>query len=268
MTPRPLGRTGLSVSPVAFGAFKIGRNRGVKYPSPYPLPTDGEADRLLNAALDLGVTLVDTAPAYGLSEARIGRFLAHRRNDYTLCTKVGERWGLDPSGGPVSRYEYSRTAVFASVVRSLRALRTDAVDLLLLHSDGRDKYIQTETDAVETVLDLKRRGLCRYVGLSGKTPAGCAAALSWADAVMVKYHAGDVSHGPVMAEAARRGVGVLVKKALAAGRHGAAGAVRFGLDGPGVSSLVIGTASAGNLAANVRTAAAWRPAAALVRAAA
>ena len=254
MNSRPLGRTGLSVSPVGLGAFKLGRNRGVKYPAPYPLPTDADAVRVLNAALDLGVTLIDAAPAYGLCEARIGRSLARRRGEYTLCTKVGETWGTDPAGAPVSRYDYSRTAVLASVVKSLRALKTDAVDLLLIHSDGRDRFIQEETDAVETVLELKRRGHCRFVGLSGKTPAGCAAALDWADAVMVEYHADDISHLPVMARAARTGVGVLVKKALAAGRHDPAVAVRFALAAPGVSSAVVGTASAANLAANIEAA--------------
>ena len=168
----------------------------------------------------------------------------------------------------MSRYDYSRAAVLKSVVSSLRALRTDAVDLLLIHSDGRDRFIQEETDAVPLLLDLKRRGLCRFVGLSGKTPAGCGTALTWADAVMVEYHADDFSHAAVMAGAARRGVGVLVKKALAAGRHDPAAAVRFGLAGPGVGSLVIGTASAANLAANVRVAAAWRPADVTMRAAA
>ncbi|NNJ27700.1 aldo/keto reductase [Alienimonas chondri] len=268
MNARPLGRTGQSVSPVSFGAFKIGRNRGIKYPTPYPLPTDAEADQLLNAALDAGVTLIDTAPAYGVSEARIGRFVAHRRSEYTLCTKVGERWGLTPSGETASRYDYSRTAIYSSVVKSLRTLKTDAVDLLLIHSDGRDAYIQNETDAVATLLDLKRRGVCRAVGLSGKTPTGCAQALNWADVVMVEYHADDTSHAAVMAEADRRGVGVLVKKALAAGRHDPAEAVRFGLDGPGVSSLVIGTASAANLRANVAAAEQYEPTAAPVRAAA
>ena len=254
MSPRPLGRTGLSVSPIGFGAFKIGRNRGIKYPAAYPLPTDAEADRLLNAALDAGVTLVDTAPAYGQSEERIGRFLSHRREEFTLCTKVGERWGMSPAGEPVSRYAFDRASVYQSVVQSLRTLRTDVLDVLLIHSDGRDRWIQEHSDAVPMLQDLKRRGLCRAIGLSGKTPAGCRAALGWADVVMVEYHADDASHAATMAAAERRGVGVLVKKALAAGRHDPAAAVRFGLGGPGVSSLVIGTASAANLTANVRTA--------------
>ena len=268
MTPRPLGRTGLTVSPVALGAFKLGRNRGAKYPAAYALPTDAEAGRVLNATLDAGVTLIDTAPAYGLAEARVGRFLSRRRGEFTLCTKVGETWGVAPDGVAVSRYDYSRTAILKSVVKSLRALKTDAVDVLLIHSDGRDRWIQDQTDAVAVLLDLKRRGLCRCVGLSGKTPAGCAKALAWADAVMVEYHADDPSHAAVMAEAGRRGVGVLVKKALAAGRHAPAAAIHHAMGGPGVSSVVVGTRSAANLRANVAAAAAWRPAAPAARAAA
>ncbi|MEM9703952.1 MAG: aldo/keto reductase, partial [Planctomycetota bacterium] len=155
MNARPLGRTGFFVSPVSFGAFKIGRNRGIKYPTPYPLPTEAEAERLLNAALDAGVTLIDTAPAYGLSEARVGRYLSHRRGEFVLSTKVGERWGMTPSGGTNSRYDYSRSAVLSSVLQSLKRLKTDAVDLLLIHSDGRDELIQHETDVVPTMQELK-----------------------------------------------------------------------------------------------------------------
>ena len=89
MEHRSLGQTGLALSTVGYGAFKIGRNQKIKYAQPFDLPTDDEADRLLNAVLDLGVTYIDTAPAYGLSERRIGRSLAHRANEFVLSTKVG-----------------------------------------------------------------------------------------------------------------------------------------------------------------------------------
>src|ERR1700753_3497434 len=78
------------VSSLGFGSFKIGRNVGVKYPSAYDLPSDAEVDRLLNGVLDLGCNLIDTAPAYGLSEERIGRSIGHRRDEFILSTKVGE----------------------------------------------------------------------------------------------------------------------------------------------------------------------------------
>src|SRR5690348_3747969 len=90
MVRRTLGKTGLSVSPIAFGAFKIGRNEKIKYAQGYPLPTEEETARLLNGLLDLGINLIDTAPAYGLSEERIGRHISRRRGEFILSTKFGE----------------------------------------------------------------------------------------------------------------------------------------------------------------------------------
>ncbi|TXT24440.1 MAG: aldo/keto reductase, partial [Planctomycetota bacterium] len=92
MQLRPLGKTELLVSPLGFGAFKIGRNEKVKYPQPYDLPDDTAVERLLNGVLDAGINLIDTAPAYGISEERIGKFLSQRRGEFVLSTKVGERF--------------------------------------------------------------------------------------------------------------------------------------------------------------------------------
>jgi len=89
MVPQPLGKTGILVTPIGYGAFKIGRNEGIKYPQGYALPSEAEVGRLLNGVLDLGVNLIDTAPAYGLSEHRIGQAIGHRRREYVLSTKVG-----------------------------------------------------------------------------------------------------------------------------------------------------------------------------------
>ena len=86
MVYRSLGNTGLSVSPIGFGAFKIGRNVRTKYEQNYDLPSDKEVERLLNGLLDLGINYIDTAPAYGTSELRIGKAITHRRDDYVLST--------------------------------------------------------------------------------------------------------------------------------------------------------------------------------------
>ena len=83
MTPRDFGSTGLSVSPLGFGAMQVGD----------PRIDDAEAARMLHGALDLGITLIDTARSYGLSEGRIGRHLSARRDEYVLSTKVG--YGID-----------------------------------------------------------------------------------------------------------------------------------------------------------------------------
>ena len=246
MSSRPLGRTGLSVSPIGFGAFKIGRNRKVKYPTPYDLPDDATAERLLNGVLDLGVTHVDTAPAYGCSEERIGRFLAHRREEFVLSTKVGEAFE-----DGVSTYDFGATATRTSVAASLNRLRTDVLDVVFVHSDGDDLAIQNESDVVGTLLTLKSKGLLRAAGFSGKTPEGTRAALTWADVVMVEYHPDDRSMAHIVAEASRRGIGVVVKKPLAAGRLSPTEALRFALGTEGVTNAVVGSLSLENMRTNL-----------------
>lgn len=249
MDLRTIGNSGLQVFPVGFGAFKIGRNQGIKYPRGYELPSEAEVDRLLNGVLDSGINLIDTAPAYGLSEERIGGSIARRRDEYVLSTKVGETFANGQS-----TYDFSATAIRESVERSLRRLKTDVVDLLFLHSDGDDHRLLFETDAVETILACKSSGLAKAVGLSGKTVAGARSALEWADVLMVEYHLNDLSHAEVIAEAAGTGVGVLVKKGLAAGRIPAAEAIRFLLNNPGVSAAVVGGLNIQHLHENVATA--------------
>ncbi len=246
---RPLGQTGFLVSPIGFGGFKIGRNQKTKYQTAYDLPDDRETARLLNALLDLGINYIDTAPAYGASEERIGRHLAQRRSEFVLATKVGETFA-----DGLSAYDFSRDAVRRSIEESLRRLRTPFVDVLLLHSDGRDLWIQDETDAVVVLREFKERGLVRAIGLSGKTVEGAARAFEWADVLMVEYHLDDRSHDAVIAEAAERGIGIVVKKGLASGRLPAESAIRFVLSHPGVATLVIGGLSLDHFRENLAAA--------------
>ncbi len=235
MKARTLGKTGLSVSELGFGAFKIGRNHGIKYSKPYDLPDDYSVSRLLDGLLDLGITFFDTAPAYGLSEERIGRAIWHRREEFVLSTKVGETFENGRS-----TYDFSREAIVGSVQRSMNRLRTDTLDLVFLHSPGGDLRILNDTDAVQTLVDLRRGGLIRAIGLSGKTVEGARQSLEWADVLMVEYHSEDLSHAEVMGEAAAADVGVIVKKGLASGKLPAATALRFVLGNSHVASVVVG----------------------------
>ncbi|QDT39893.1 aldo/keto reductase [Stratiformator vulcanicus] len=255
MERRPLGRTGTDVSPIGFGAFKIGRNQKIKYPQPYALPDESQVDRLLGGVLDLGINLIDTAPAYGVSEERIGRHLSHRRDEFVLSTKVGENFWTDRTGQSNSNYEFSAKAIIASVERSLKRLRSDRLDLVLLHSDGRDLFILRDTPAVETLVWLRDAGKIGHIGLSGKTAAGHHAALDWADVIMVEYNALDTGQSVVMDEAAKRGVGVLVKKGLAAGHLDPETAIPFALAHDAVASLTLGGLNLDHFAANVSLAA-------------
>ncbi len=240
----------LSLSPIAFGAFKIGRNVNTRHARAYDLPDETAATRLLSRVLDLGINVIDTAPAYGISEERIGRAVAHRRDEYYISTKVGEQFFHDGR----SSFDFTGPAIRQSIHQSLRRLRTDHLDFAFIHSDGNDEAIMNGTDCVATLQSLRDQGLIGRIGLSGKTVDGAMQAMTWADALMVTYNAVDLSHEPVIAEAARRGTGIFVKKGLASGHLPAAKAIEHVLKNPGVTTLVIGTLNEDHIDANVRTA--------------
>jgi aryl-alcohol dehydrogenase-like predicted oxidoreductase len=247
MQSRPLGTTGLHVSPLGFGAFKIGRNENIKYPRGYELPDEASVAALLNGVLDLGITHIDTAPAYGVSEQRIGRHLADRQSDFVISTKVGEIFEAGRS-----RYAFDARSVRRSVERSLRRLRREVLDVVLIHAPADDVAVLTQTDVVETLIALKSAGRIRAIGLSGKTVVAARLALDWADVLMVEYHVRDTSHAEVIAEAADRGLGVIVKKGLASGHLPPTEAIPFVLGAAGVTSLVVGGLSLDHMAENVR----------------
>ena len=254
MDRRPLGNTGAMVSPIGFGGFKIGRNTGTKYAEGYALPSDDEVATLLNGVLDLGINLIDTAPAYGTSEERIGKAIGERRGEYLLSTKVGE---IFEDG--VSRFDFSAAGVKESLARSCERLRTDHLDLVLVHSNGEDLKVLQETAVVEALFEAKEKGITQWIGFSGKTIEGARAALNWADVLMVEYHREDDSHGAVMEEAREQGVGILVKKGLASGRIPGEEGVLFGLKHPAVSSMVIGGLNLKHVRGNVAKAADLTP---------
>ncbi len=246
MVRRRLSNCGLAVTPIGFGAFKIGRNVGIKYAQDYDLPDESAVNRLLNTVLDLGINYIDTAPAYGISEEQIGRVISERRREFVLCTKVGETFENGRS-----TYDFSEHAVRGSIQRSRERLRSDELDIVLIHSDGNDLQILNETDVVPTLTALRDAGVIKAIGLSAKTVDGARVALAWADVLMVEYHVRDQSHGPVIAQAVDAGVGVVVKKGLASGQLDPAEAIPFVLGTGGVASLVIGGLDLDHIRTNI-----------------
>lgn len=245
LIPRQLGNLPLHVSPLALGTVKIGRNTGVKYPAPFDLPDDATVVNLLNTAEELGINLIDTAPAYGASEARLGRLLRGHRENWVICTKAGEYYEHQQSS-----FDFSAKAIRTSVTHSLKTLATDYLDIVLLHSDGRDQEIIEETAALETLVAMKQAGDIRYIGMSTKTVAGSLLALAFCDVLMVTLNTQDRSHLSVVQTAKEKGVGILVKKALASGHTDPAASLEWTAKQPGVSSVIVGTINPEHLRQN------------------
>ena len=247
MIYRRLGHSGLEVSLIGLGTVKFGRNQEVRYPTAFDLPTDREVGQLLDRARELGINLLDTAPAYGDSEARLGALLGARRNDWLICTKVGETFEAGRSS-----WDFSPEATFASVSRSLRRLNTDRLDIVLIHSDGADRKILEELGTLDALNELKGQGLIRATGISHKSVDGARCAIErGCDVIMATLNLEETEQVPVIGEAASAGCGVLVKKALASG-HAGTDSLRFAAGCRGVSSVIVGTLSIEHLHANVR----------------
>ncbi|MNM93851.1 General stress protein 69 [compost metagenome] len=255
---RPLGSTGLRVSPLGLGTVKLGRDQGVKYPNGFTIPDDDQARQLLAQARDLGINLIDTAPAYGRSEERLGPLLRGQRDHWVIVSKVGEEFEEGQS-----RFDFSAAHTRFSIERSLKRLETDHIDLVLVHSDGNDLHILEHEEVYQTLEALKQEGKIGGFGLSGKTVEGGLKALERGDCAMVTYNLNEQAERPVLDYAAEHGKAILVKKALASGHvclSPGVDPVRASFEllfgHPGVSSAIVGTINPVHLAHNVATVAA------------
>jgi len=197
MQTRAFGLTGLHVTPMGFGAMHLNDDR----------VSEAEAGHLLNAVLDAGVNLIDTARGYGHSEARIGRHLAHRRQDFLLSTKVG--YGIP------GHADWTYGCILAGVDAALTRMRCEHLYIVHLHSCPLATLERGEvTRALE---DCAAAGKLRVVAYSGEN-----AELDFAmqsgrfDAVQTSLSLCDQGNLPERLAALRaRGLGVIAKRPLA-----------------------------------------------------
>lgn len=255
MKYRALGSTGMLVSVIGLGTVKLGRNQGVKYPAPFTIPDDNQALSLLALARDLGINLIDTAPAYGTSEERLGNLLQGRRHEWFICSKTGEEFNHG-----VSSFDFSPQHTRQSVERSLKRLNTDYLDIVLVHSDGDDIKIIRDYGTLECLADLKREGKIRAIGMSTKTVAGSLLAARHSDVVMLTYNLVEHAEAATLDYCEENHVGVLVKKAFASGHivnqtgDPVQKSTDFIFSHQGVSSVIAGTISGDHLRHNVECA--------------
>ena len=210
MRQRQLGRSGLAVSEIGFGAWGIGGNKdgAVAYG-----PTD-EAQSLdaLSAALDAGINFFDTADLYGFGESErlIGKAFASRRDRVVIASKGGM---LDPQG----RQDFTPGHLATSLEASLKRLGTEYVDLYQLHGPALDQL-----DGLITPMDaLRRQGKARAIGISLRAPEDGKRALELYpfDSVQVNFNLLDqraVDSG-LMELCQQRGAGIIVRTPLCFG---------------------------------------------------
>lgn len=252
---RRFSSTGKSVSVLGLGTVKFGRNQGVKYPGGdgFRLPTDQELSSLLDLCLESGINLIDTAPAYGLAEERLGALMGNRRKDFFIVTKTGEEFKDGKS-----EYIFSAEHTRFSVDRSLQRLKTKYLDCVLVHASRDDLRVINDTPVLATLAELKAQGKILSFGVSTYTVEGGKRAVDLTDAVMVAYNKTYLAEKPVIDYAHKHGKAVLVKKGLASGHINTVGSlegnIRFILETPGVTSLVFGSVTPANILMNIKAA--------------
>lgn len=199
MEKRKFGRTGLFVSMLGFGGAPIGY-----------LKTDRDrVGQILNFLLDRGVNLIDTAASYPGSEAVIAEAIGHRRDQIVLVSKCGQK----VEG--VSGEDWSPPLIAQTVDRSLKRLKTDRLDVMLLHSCSLD--VLQRGDAVAALVKARDAGKIRFAGYSGDNDA-VAYAATLPDIAVVEASisiADQANIARLLPVARQHDVGVLAKRPIA-----------------------------------------------------
>ncbi len=196
---RRFGRTDMEVALLGFGGAEIG----------YEQAAPEVVAKLLNLSLDAGLNVIDTAECYVESETLIGAAVGHRRKEYFLFTKCGH---FVEGGGSA---DWSKAALLHSIERSLKRLKSDAIDLVQLHSCSLEELKKGE--CIEALELAKHQGKTRYIGYSGDSAAARFAVESGRfDALQTSINLCDQeSIELTLPLAAEKGIGVIAKRPIA-----------------------------------------------------
>jgi aryl-alcohol dehydrogenase-like predicted oxidoreductase len=240
--------------------------------------TDEQAETILNAVLDAGINYIDTSIDYGVSEERIGRYIAHRRSEYYLASKCGCLVGASTAPvGQVSPHVYTRDNIVAGVEQSLARMKTDYLDLVQFHISPSQRTLE-ENGSLDAVMELKQAGKVRFIGMSGTLPhLKDHIAMGVFDVFQIPYSAMEREHEAVIAAASEAGAGIVIRGGAAKGapsdgkqrglqweRWQRAGIedllgdmtpmefiLRFTFSNPDLDTTIVGTANTAHLQDNV-----------------
>ena len=211
MIRKVLGRTGLSVSQLGYGSMGLRgpRTWGVR------VVNDAEADRILNAVVDAGINFIDTAPDYGISEERIGRFLSGRRQEFILATKCGCVFTQHENHLQLE-HVWKREVIQRNLETSLQRLQTDTIDLLQFH--GGDAETLQREGLIEMLLSFRAQGLIRFIGVSSSLPNLSALVdLNVFDTFQVPYSCLAPQHQELLRRIESSGAGIILRGGIAQG---------------------------------------------------
>jgi aryl-alcohol dehydrogenase-like predicted oxidoreductase len=218
-----LGRTGLKVTRLSFGAMELRdapRGRPV---------SDEQAKAVLNTVLDSGINFIDTSNDYGRSEEFIGRHISRRRSEYYLATKCGCR----PGGG--QPHVWTKENLFRGLAESLQRLKTDYVDIMQLHNPTVEECQQG--DLVAALQEMKRQGKVRWIGISTTLPH-LPTYVKWSvfDEFQIPYSGIQREHEEWIAKAAQAGIGTVIRGGVAKGAPGESGLETYQRSGATVTA--------------------------------
>ena len=276
METRMLGKTGLQVTVLGYGAMAI--NRG-----PESGLSDEHAGQVLGKVLDSGINFIDTAPDYGHSEEWIGKHISHRRGEYYLSTKCGcnvPREGGDDAAGHI----WDRETLMRNIELSLKRMKTDYVDIWQLHNAGVSDVEQG--DILQVMKDVKTQGKVRHVSISSTLPhITTYVEKGWFDTYQIPYSGLQREEEASITAVAESGAGTIIRGGVAKGEPegdlaehdrwktwAAAGLdellsegesrsaflLRFTISHPHMHTTIVGTQNLDHLTENVRAVEAGR----------
>lgn len=245
---RPLGKTGVNVPIIGYGTAPLGKIKIMD------APLLNKSEKLLNYAIDQGITYLDTSPDYG-SQPKLGAVMRSRRDEVFLATKINKR---------------RRSDVLAELTQNLKELQTDHVDLVQIHAVNAMADLEAALapdGAISALEEARRQGMTRFVGITGHArPSVLAHALERYDFDTVLVALGVIDRlvtGPetvLLPVAQRKNAGVIAMKVYGHGQIKQRDlALRYALGLPGVSLAIIGMDEETQIDENVHLARSFTP---------